>query len=56
MAVEKLGSGQGCRPTDGLELGHHLRGGEEVEEEATDRLHVLQSQAPQLLGVPILLL
>ena len=56
MAVEELGGRQGLRPQDGPEPRHHLRSREEAEKEASDRLHVLQSEASQLLGVQILLL
>ena len=41
MVVEKLGGRQGLGLEDGSEPGHHFRGGEEAEEEAADRLHVL---------------
>ena len=56
MAVEELGGGQGVGPAHGPQPRHHLRRGEEVEEEAADRLPVLQPQASQLLGLQILLL
>ena len=56
MAVEELGSRKGLGAPDGPQPGHHLGGGEEAEEEASDRLHVLQPEAPQLLGIQILLL
>lgn len=56
MAVEKLGGRQSVCSTHGPQPGDHLRGGEEAQEEAADRLHVFQSQAPQLLGISILFL
>ena len=56
VAVEELGGGKNLGASDGPELGDHIGGGEEAEEEAIDRLHVCQSEAPQLLGIPVLLL
>ena len=56
VAVEELGGGQGVRPPHGPQPRHHLRRREKVEEEAADRLPVLQPQASQLLGLQILLL
>jgi len=56
MAVEELGGGQGVRPEDGPQPGHHIRCGEKTEEKASYRLSLLESQASQLLGLPILLL
>ena len=56
VVVEELGSRKGLGAPDGPQPGHHLGGGEEAEEEASDRLHVLQPEAPQLLGIQILLL
>jgi len=56
MVVEKLGGRQGVRLEDGSEPGHHLRGREEAEEEAAHRLHVLQPETSQFLGIQILLL
>ena len=41
MAVEELGGGEGVSAEDGLEPRHHIRRGEEVEEEAVDRLPLL---------------
>ena len=41
MAVEELGGWQGGRPQDGPQPRHHIRRGEETEEEASDRLPVL---------------
>ena len=56
MAVEELGGGQGVRAQDGPKPGHHIRCGEKTEEKASYRLSLLESQASQLLGLPILLL
>ena len=56
MALEELGGGQGVRPEDGPQPGHHIRCGEKAEEKASYRLSLLESQASQLLGLPILLL
>ncbi len=56
VAMEELGSGKGFCPADGPQLGHNLRGGKEAQKEAAHRLHVLKPEAPQLLGVPVLLL
>ena len=54
--MEKLGGRQGRRPEDGPQPRHHLGGREEAEEETVDRLLVLEPEAPQLLGLPILFL
>ena len=56
MVVEELGGGQGVGPQDGPQPGHHIRRGEKTQEETPYRLSLLQSEAPQLLGLPILLL
>ena len=56
MALEELGGGQGVRPEDGPQPGHHIRCGEKTQEKASYRLSLLESQASQLLGLPILLL
>ena len=56
MAVEELGGGQSVGPEDGSQPGHHIRCGEKTEEKASYRLSLLESQASQLLGLPILLL
>lgn len=56
VAMEELGGGQDPRPHDGPGRGHLLRGGEEAEEEAAPRLPGRQPQAPQLVGLPLLLL
>ena len=56
MAVEELGGGQGVRAQDGPQPRHHIRRGEETEEKAAYRLSLLESEASQLLGLPILLL
>ena len=56
MVVEELGGGQGVGPEDGSQPGHHIRCGEKTQEETPYRLSLLQSEAPQLLGLPILLL
>ena len=46
----------GGGPDHGPGPRHHLREREEAEEEADPGLHLLQPQAPQLLGIQILLL
>ncbi len=51
VAVEELGGREGVRSADGPQPRHHLRRGEEAEEEAVDRLPVLQPQTPQFLGL-----
>ena len=56
MALEELGGGQGVRAQDGPQPRHHIRRGEETEEKAAYRLSLLESEASQLLGLPILLL
>ena len=56
VALEELGGGQGVRAQDGPQPRHHIRRGEETEEKAANRLSLLESQASQLLGLPILLL
>ena len=56
VAVEELGGRKNLGTSDGPELGDHIGGGEEAQEEAIDRLHVCQSEAPQLLGISVLLL
>ena len=56
MVVEELGGGQGVRAQDGPQPRHHIRRGEETEEKAAYRLSLLESEASQLLGLPILLL
>ena len=56
MDVEELGRGEDPCPHDGLGRGHMLRGGEEAEEEAVVGLPRRQPEAPQLVGVPVLLL
>ena len=56
MALEELGGGQGVRAQDGPQPRHHIRRGEETEEKTAYRLSLLESEASQLLGLPILLL
>ena len=56
MALEELGGGQGVCPQDGPQPGDHIRCGEKTKEKAANRLSLLESQASQLLGLPILLL
>ena len=56
VVVEELGGGQGVRAQDGPQPRHHIRRGEETEEKAAYRLSLLESEASQLLGLPILLL
>ena len=56
VALEELGGGQGVRAQDGPQPRHHIRRGEETEEKAAYRLSLLESEASQLLGLPILLL
>ena len=56
MALEELGGGQSVGLEDGSKPGDHIRRGEETEEKAANRLSLLESEASQLLGLPILLL
>ena len=56
VAVEKLGGWQSVCVADGLEFGHHFRGGEETKEKAFNRLSLFKSQASQFLVLQILLL
>lgn len=56
VVVEKLGGRESVRFEDGPEPRYHLRSGKEAQEETSHRLHVLQSQTSQLLGISIFLL
>ncbi len=56
MAVEELGRWEDPGPDDGPRRRHLSRDGEETKEKTPRRLSPRESQAPQLVGLPLLLL